>query len=72
MSQTRLGSIVETVTNTAVGYGINFAANLTVLPMFGYHVKIGDNVIIGVIYTVISVVRSYVIRRVYNQFGGFR
>jgi hypothetical protein len=72
MSQSRVGSIVETITNTAVGYAINFTANLIVLPLFGYHVSVRDNCAIGVIYTVISVARSYVLRRAFNSFRGKR
>lgn len=67
MSQSRTGSIIETLCNTAIGYAISFVSNLTVLPMFGFHVSLRDNAIIGVIYTVISIVRSYVLRRVFNR-----
>ena len=66
MSQSRLGSITETVVNILIGYWINFAANLVVLPMFGYNVKVLDNLGIGLIYTAISVVRSYCLRRGFN------
>ena len=67
MSQSRTHSIVETETNILVGYCINFAANLTVLPLFGYHLTVRDNIGIGLIYTVISIIRSYVLRRVFNR-----
>ena len=67
MSQSRTYSIIETATNILVGYWINFAANLIVLPWFGYHVSVMDNLGIGLIYTVISIVRSYVLRRTFNR-----
>lgn len=68
MSQTRLGSLVEALINVAIGFGINFVANLIVLPRFGFtSLTLHDNFLIGLIYTAISVVRSYAIRRWFNQ-----
>ena len=66
MSQTRLGSFIEAWGNVLVGFGINYAANLLVLPLFGFKVTMTAALGIGVIFTVISVVRSYVLRRVFN------
>lgn len=65
--QTKTGSLIESCVNVAIGYGINLAANLIVLPMFGYHVSVKDAAGIGVVFTVISVARSYLIRRVFNR-----
>ena len=36
MSQTKLGSITEAWANVAVGFGVNFAANMLILPLFGF------------------------------------
>ena len=65
-SQTKLGSFIESWANIAVGFGINFAANLVILPHFGFAVTVSDAFGIGVIFTVISLVRSYVLRRWFN------
>lgn len=66
--QTRLGSIAEAAANIAVGFSINFAANMLILPLFGFHgLTLGKNFIIGLLYTVISLVRSYVLRRWFNN-----
>lgn len=59
--------MTEAWTNVAVGYGINFAANLAVLPLFGFKVTAADAAGIGIIFTVISVVRSYCLRRFFNR-----
>lgn len=62
--QTRFGSFVEAWANIAVGFGVNFGANMIILPMFGFTgLTAGKNFIIGILYTGISLVRSYVIRR---------
>lgn len=67
VNQTKLGSFIESWVNVLIGFGINFTANLIILPMFGFStLTVGTNFAIGMIYTVISVVRSYVIRRWFN------
>jgi hypothetical protein len=69
-----MGSFVEAWANIAVGFGINFAANLLVLPWFGFHVTAGQALGIGVIFTAISLARSYILRRWFNglRFGNTR
>lgn len=64
MDQTRLESFIEAWINVAIGFGINFVANLLILPHFGFStLTVSANFLIGLIYTGISVVRSYAIRR---------
>lgn len=68
MSQSRKGSLFEALINTAIGFWINFTANLIILPMFGFSsLTAKTNFVIGIIYTVISVVRGYVVRRWFNH-----
>ena len=69
--QTKLGSFIEAWANILVGFTINFFANLAILPMFGLSVTPSKAFGIGVIFTIISLVRSYVIRRWFNglKFG---
>ena len=67
MSQTRLGSAIETAANIVIGYLINFAMNLVVLPVF-FHmtISLAANFWMGMVYTVVSVIRSYCLRRWFN------
>ena len=69
MSQSKRGSLREAWFNTGIGYFVNFAANFALLPLFyGVHPKIDATAILfGLCYTLISVVRSYWIRRVCNR-----
>jgi hypothetical protein len=71
LSQTKLGSFVEAWANIAVGFAINWSANMLILPAFGFRVTGAQAFGIGVIFTVISLVRSYVLRRWFNglKFG---
>jgi hypothetical protein len=66
MTQTRLGSLIEAIINVIIGFGINFTANMLIFPMFGFHITPGANFALGCIYTVISVARSYCVRRWFN------
>ncbi len=59
-------SMMETWTNIAIGFGINYSANMVVLPLAGLPVSATGAFQIGVIFTAISVVRSFLIRRFYN------
>lgn len=67
MAQSRKRSWAEAWINIFIGYAVNFVANLLVFPLFGYDISVQDNLIIGVIYTGISLVRQYVIRRWMNK-----
>jgi hypothetical protein len=68
MSQTRKGSWAEAWANIAVGFGINYVANLAILPLFGFTSLTWDkNLALGLLYTLISLLRSYVLRRWFNN-----
>lgn len=66
MSQSRLLSFIESSANTVVGYATAIMTQLIVFPMFGIHIKLHENLVIGAIFTVISLFRGYVIRRFFN------
>ena len=66
MSQSRLMSGVEAVTNVAVGYGVAVGTQLVVFPWFGLDVPMTDTLLIGAVFTVVSIVRSYALRRLFN------
>lgn len=66
MNQTRLGSLIEACINVVIGFAINYSANLLIFPLFGFHISPGANFVMGLIYTVISVIRSYCVRRWFN------
>lgn len=66
MTQSRTLSAIESVANVAVGYGVALASQLLIFPLFGIHIPFSSNLAIGAWFTVISLVRSYVIRRWFN------
>lgn len=64
--QTRLGSFVEAWANIFIGFTINYIANIIIFPLFGMHISLLNNFYMGLVYTVISLVRSFVLRRYFN------
>lgn len=67
MKQTKLSSLLESLTNIAIGYVVALASQLVIFPQFGINVSLETNVLIGAWFTVVSLVRSYVIRRYFND-----
>lgn len=66
MNQSRYQSAVEACANVAVGYGVALASQLLNFLLFGIHIPLSSNLAIGAWFTVISLVRSYVLRRWFN------
>ena len=65
--QTKKQSMIESLTSTTIGWLIGVILNMLVLPLFDYDVSLTDGVLISIIFTAVSVIRSYVIRRVFNS-----
>jgi len=64
--QTKTQSLIETCINTAIGYLISLLAQLAIFPLFGIHVPLHSNLMIGAAFTVVSIVRGFFIRRFFN------
>ena len=65
--QTKRQSLIETLTSVFVGWLIGVILNLTILPLFDYNITVVDSLWVSLIFTVISVIRGYVIRRFFNS-----
>ena len=66
MKQSRRMSLVEAAANVAVGYGIAVATQAMAFPMFGLQASLSDNLLIGAIFTVVSIARGYTMRRLFE------
>ena len=64
--QTKLQSLIESITNILIGYLVALASQLAIFPIFGINIPLSDNLLIGFWFTAISLVRSYVVRRYFN------
>lgn len=65
--QSKVDSWMEVITNTAVGFVWAIAANWVILPLvFGIEVSLGANLLTATLFTIVSIVRQYTIRRLFN------
>lgn len=67
MEQTKLASLYEAVINVVIGLVINLMAQMIIFPFWGFHPSFGTNLGIAMMFTPISVLRGYVIRRWCNE-----
>ena len=64
--QKKKTSLIEALINTAIGYFVALATQVIIFPWFGIDATLGQQVTIGVIFTVVSIVRGYFVRRMFN------
>lgn len=69
--QSRLSSLLESLLNILIGYLTALLSQLIIFPWFGILVTFQDNLMIGGWFTIISLIRSYTIRRCFNNFRYF-
>jgi len=75
MKQSRLMSLIEAIANVVVGYGVAVSTQLMVFPWFGLPARLDDALAIGAIFTVVSILRSFLLRRLFEEIrvgGQFR
>ena len=66
MKQSRLMSLVESVVNVIVGYGVAVMTQILIFPIFGLHTTLAQNLKMGAIFTIVSIARSFALRRVFE------
>ncbi len=66
MRQSRLMSFCEAIANVAVGYGVAVLTQILIFPMFGLHTTLAQNLQMGAVFTVVSIARSFALRRVFE------
>lgn len=67
LMQSKKESFIETLTSVFVGWLIGVILNMLVLPLFNYNITVIDSLWVSLIFTVVSVIRGYVIRRFFNS-----
>ena len=70
--QTKKGSMIEALVNVIIGYSVAVGSQMVVFPLLGIEVAVHQNFLIGGIFTIISLTRSYVLRRLFTTMGWFR
>ncbi|RQR87699.1 hypothetical protein DIE09_06510 [Burkholderia sp. Bp9010] len=70
--QSRRASVIEAATSTIVGCVAGLVTNYLVMPHYGVHIGLMDNVSLTGIFTMVSFVKSYVVRRSFANFRGMK
>ncbi len=65
--QSKKFSFVESCTNVIIGYFVALLSQIIVFPFFNIPVSLQQNIYIGFWFTLISIVRSYSLRRIFNR-----
>ena len=67
MAQTRTMSVVETITNVAIGLVVSFLSQVVIFKYYDIHISLAQNLELTLYFTVVSIIRSYVLRRFFNS-----
>ncbi len=67
MTQSRRMSLAEAITNVVVGYALAVATQIMVFPWFGLQASLRENLALGGVFTGISLLRSYALRRLFER-----
>lgn len=65
--QTRLMSMVETITNVAIGLIVSFLSQVVIFKLYDIHISLAQNLELTLYFTVVSILRSYALRRFFNS-----
>ena len=64
--QSKKESIFESVTSVAIGFVVALASQCILFPLFDIHIPFWNNMIMSFYFTIISVIRAYLVRRWFN------
>ena len=66
MKQSQLMSLLETGLSTVVGFVVALLTQLVVFPLFGFTPRFSENLLITLIFTIVSIVRQFGMRRLFE------
>ena len=67
--QSRTASLLEATANVLVGYLVAVLAQQLIFPLFGIYTTLAQDSAIAAAFTIVSVARSYLLRRVFERIG---
>ena len=65
--QTKKQSAIEAALNILIGYLVAVISQMVIFPLVGVQASIKQNIVIGVLFSLVSFARSYLIRRWFNS-----
>jgi cobalamin biosynthesis protein CobD/CbiB len=66
VKQSRIMSLVEAIANVAIGYGVAVVTQMLVFPVFGLQTTLAQNLKLGLVFTMVSIARSFALRRIFE------
>jgi hypothetical protein len=67
LTQSRTMSFIEAITNVVAGYFIALLMQTLLFAVLGVYLSITENASIAAVFTIVSIVRSYCIRRLFER-----
>ena len=64
--QTKKKSLIESTVQTLIGLGTSILVQITIYPLMGIPVTLEQNLIITAVFFVVSIVRGYLVRRLFE------
>ena len=64
--QTKKKSLIESTVQTLIGLGTSILVQITIYPLMGIPVSFEQNLIITAVFFVVSIVRGYLVRRLFE------
>jgi len=65
--QSKKLSSIEAITNTVVGLITSFLIQLVIYPTMDIKVSLDQNIIITLVFFIVSFLRGYLLRRLFNK-----
>ena len=66
MKQSRAMSLVESIINIVIGFGMSLLAQWFFLPLLGVHIDFAQNLEFALIMTAVSIARQFLLRRLFE------
>jgi len=67
MIQSKLHSIIESITQTIIGLITSIVLQMVLYPLLCIPVSFKQNLIITAVFFVVSIIRGYAVRRIFNN-----
>lgn len=64
--QSKRQSFIEAIINSILGYIVAILSQYLIFPMYGVHLPFYSHLEMGLFFTIISILRSFILRRIFN------
>ncbi len=66
MKQSSSLSLIEALVSVSIGFCVAYLTQLLVFPFYGIILSHADNAAITAVFTAVSIIRGYFVRRLFN------